>query len=74
MRKIAVGCVLLRRKIIAFRFALTPDELGLLVALVQVMHDGAHIVEELAVDGPAMVLLPDRLAYQPLPLGLNRFF
>ena len=74
MRKIAVGCVLLRRKIVAFRLALTTDKFGQLVTLVQVMHDGAHVVEELAVHRPAMVLLPNRFAHETRSLGFDGIF
>ena len=59
MRKIVAKGVQLRREIVAFRFPLPPDQGGLFEALVQVVRDGPHVVEELAVDRPAPVLVPD---------------
>ena len=74
MRKIAECCIQLRRKIVALRLAFATNQSRLLFTLMKVMHDRTGVVEELAVDRPAMIFLPDRLAHHPGPFGLNRFF
>ena len=61
--------VQLRWKIVRLRFTLLTDEGGLRVALVHVMRDRPEVVEELAVDGPALIAVPDGRADQSRPLG-----
>ena len=51
--------VVLRREVVGFRLALLPHQLGELVVLMQVVRQRPEVVEELAVDRPAPVLLPD---------------
>ena len=54
----------LRREIVRLRLTLLTDQRRLLVALVHVVRDRPQVVEELAVDRPALVLVPDRRADQ----------
>src|SRR5581483_3231469 len=56
-------------KIIRLGLTLLAHQSGLGVALVHVVGDGAEVVEELAVDGPALVALPDRRPDQLDPFG-----
>src|SRR5262249_475672 len=58
-------------KIVRLRFTLLTDLGCLLVVLVHVVRDGAEVVEELAVDRPPFVLLPDRRPDEALALGLD---
>ena len=60
--EIVAGGVQLRREVVAFGLPLAADLRGLLGGLMHVVGDGAHVVEKLAVDGPFLVLRPDRLA------------
>ena len=60
--EIVADVVVLRREVIGLRLAFLADELRLLGALVHVMRNRPHVVEELRVDRPLAVLLPDRLA------------
>ena len=53
---------MLRREVVGLGFAFLADELGLLGALVHVQGDRAHVVEELGIDRPLAILLPDSLA------------
>ena len=72
--EVVIDVVVLRRKIIALRLAFLTGQLGVLEALVHVMRDGAHVVEELRVNRPALVLIPHRLAdHSLLPLGHRVF-
>ena len=57
-----LGGVQLRREVVALGLALLAGQCGVLGLLVHVVRDGAHVVEELRVDRPAFVFLPDRLA------------
>ena len=54
--EIVVDVVELRREVVALGLAFLADELGVLEALVHVVRDRAHVVEELRVHGPAVVL------------------
>ena len=60
--KVVIAVVILRRKVIAFWFSFLADELGILERLVHVMGDRPHVVEELRIDGPLLVAVPDLLA------------
>src|ERR1041384_5483995 len=60
-----------RGEVVGLGLALLPDGLRLLVVLVHVAGDGAEVVEELRVDGPALVLRPDALADDALALDLD---
>src|SRR5262249_6591822 len=55
----------LRWKIIRFGLPLPAYEGGLRVVLVHVVGDGTEIVEEFAVDRPALVALPNLRTDQP---------
>ena len=65
--EMVLGGVELRREVVALGLALLAGQRGVLVLLVHVVRDGAHVVEELRVDRPALVLLPHRLADDPRP-------
>src|SRR5262249_29624079 len=62
--EVVAGGVELRWKIIRFRFTLLTYQPGLFVALVHVVRDRAQVVEKLTVNGPALILVPDRRTYQ----------
>ena len=59
VRKVVADAVELGREVIRFRLAFLPDKRCLLGALMHVMGDRPHVVEELAVDRPLAVLFPD---------------
>ena len=59
--EVVVAVVVLRRKVVALRLAFLADELGVVERLVHVVRDRPHVVEELRVDGPLLVAIPDRL-------------
>ena len=61
----------LRREVVRLRLALLADLGGLGAVLVHVVGDRPHVVEELAVDRPALVLRPDRRADEALALDLD---
>ena len=65
--EVVLGGVQLRREVVALGLALLAGQRGVLGLLVHVVRDGAHVVEELRVDRPALVLLPDCLADDPRP-------
>ena len=52
--------VVLRREVIRFGLTFEPEQLGLLGVLVHVVRDRTHVVEELGVDGPLFIFLPNR--------------
>src|SRR5262249_36153194 len=58
-------------KIIALRLTLLIHQGSLFVALVHVVRDRPEVVEKLAVNGPALVALPDGRADQAFPLHLD---
>ena len=60
--KEVAGPVELRGKIITFRLALAAEQGGLLLVLVHVVGNRPEIVEELAVDRPALVGIPETAA------------
>ena len=60
--EVVADVVVLRREVVALGLAFLADQLRLLGALVHVVRDRAHVVEELRVDRPLLVLVPDRLA------------
>ena len=60
--EMVLGGVQLRREVVALGLALLAGQGGVLGLLVHVVRDGAHVVEELRVDRPALVLVPHRLA------------
>ena len=62
VRKVVVQLVVLRWKVISLRLALVPDELREGVALVHMVRDGTHVVEELAQQVPAAFALEDFFA------------
>jgi hypothetical protein len=76
VRKIVHDLVVLRREVIRFRLALLSDERGELVVLMHVVRNGAEVVEELAQQVPAPLLLHDGRASSRSPASstsdLNR--
>ena len=62
VRKNVSHRIVLGREVVSFRLALLPHQLGLRVILVDVMGKGLEVVEELAVTGPTMKLVPHLLA------------
>ena len=48
----------LRREIICFRFAPFTDQIGVLVVVVDVVRQGAEIIEKLRIHGPAVIFIP----------------
>ena len=62
--EVVVDVVVLRREVVAFRLALLPGQLGMLLRLMHVVRNRAHVVEELGVDRPPLVRVPHRLADQ----------
>ena len=59
VREIVVSLVVLRRKVVGLRLAAPADQLRLCLALVHVVRDRAHVVEELAEQVPALLALHD---------------
>ncbi len=57
--EVVADVVVLRREIVGLGLALLPDKGGLFGILVHVVRDGPHVVEELGIDGPLLVLAPD---------------
>jgi hypothetical protein len=57
--KVVAHIVVLGREVVGLRFAFLADEFRLFGALVHVMRDGPHVVEELRVDRPPPILAPD---------------
>ena len=53
---------MLRREVVRLRLSFTSNEFRLLEILVHVMRDRSHVVEELGIDRPLLVFLPDRTA------------
>ena len=65
--EIIADIVVLGREVIAFGFALLPDESGLLGILVHVVGDRSHVIEELGIDRPLAVFVPDARANEVCP-------
>ncbi len=63
--EVILGGVELRGKVVALGLTLLAGQRGVLGLLVHVVGDGAHVVEELRVDGPAAVFFPNGLADDP---------
>ena len=59
VREIVADVVVLGREVVGLRLAFETEQLGLLGVLVHVVRDRTHVVEELGVDGPLLVLAPD---------------
>lgn len=57
--EVVADVVVLGWEVIGLGFSLLADERGLLGVLVEVVGDGAHVIEELRVDGPLSVFVPD---------------
>src|ERR1700677_1192038 len=74
MGEIADCRIQLRWEIITFRLAFAAHKPGLLVALMKMMHYRAGVVEELAVDRPAMVGVPHGFADHTWPLCIDGLF
>jgi len=70
--EIVANVVLLRREVVALGLAFLPDQFRLLVGLVHVMGNRPHVVEELRIDRPATVLLPDVFPHNRSPTVLDR--
>lgn len=62
VREIVTNVVVLGWKIVRLGFAFLADEFGLLRVLMHVMRNRAHVIEELGIDGPLPVFLPNLLA------------
>ena len=62
--KVVVELVVLRRKVVGLRLALPSNELRVRVALMHVMRNRTHVVEELTEDVPPSLLLHDLGAEQ----------
>jgi hypothetical protein len=60
--EIVADVVVLRRKVIGLGFAFLADEFGLFGILMHVVRNGSHVIEELGIDGPLFVFLPNFLA------------
>jgi hypothetical protein len=63
----------LGREVIAFGLPLLADQGRLILVMVHVMGNRSHIVEELGVDGPALVLVPHFLPDEAGAFGHHRF-
>ena len=72
--KVVLDLVVLRREVIGFRLALLAHQLGERVALVHVVGNGAHVVEELAEQVPAAFALHDVGAQQQVAGSFDGFF
>ena len=57
--EVVADVVVLGGEVVGFGFAFLVDEGGLFGALVHVVGDGTHVVEEFGVDGPFSVFVPD---------------
>ncbi len=69
---VVVGRVVLRRKVVRLRLAPASDPFRMLVALVHVMRDGSHVVEELAEEIPSSLARHRVGAEQEIAGGLHR--
>ena len=58
--EVVVAIVVLRAKVVALGLAFLPDEGRILGRLMEVVRDRAHVVKELGIDGPPLVLVPQR--------------
>src|SRR5262245_57712678 len=71
VRKIVLELVVLGRKVIGLGLALTAHQRRMRIALVHVMRDRAHVVEELAEDVPAVFLRHHLGADQRVASGVD---
>jgi hypothetical protein len=71
-RKRIFNLVVLRRKVIRLGLAFLPDELCERVALVEVMGNRAHVVEELAEEVPSAFALHRRRAEQQIAAFVDK--
>ncbi len=55
--KMVVNVVVLGREIVTFRLPLLPNKGRILLRLVHVMRDRAHVVEELGIDWPTTIAI-----------------
>ena len=62
--EIVADVVVLRGKVIRLWFAFLTNQRRLLRILVHVVRNGPHVIEELGVDGPLSIFVPDRRADQ----------
>src|SRR5258708_20342852 len=65
MGEVARGGIQLRREVVSLRLALSAHQLRLLLALVEVVRDGAEVIKKLTVDRPAAIGLPHRPPHHP---------
>ena len=72
--KVIAELVVLRREVVGFGLALLSDQLGELVALMHVMRNRAHVVEELAEQVPAAFALHDIGAEQKIAGAFDCIF
>ena len=72
--KLLSSLVVLRRKVVRLGLAAAADPLGVLVALVHVMRNRPHVVEELAEQVPAAFALHHRRSEQQIAGGFDRVF
>ncbi len=66
--------VVLRREVVGFGLAVLAYKRGLLVALVQVVRNGAEVIEELAKQIPAAILLHHGRAQEAISGGFDGLF
>ena len=66
VREVVVGLVVLRREVVRLGLAFAAEELRLLLALMQVVRNRAHVVEELAEQIPAAFARHDVLSQQQI--------
>ncbi len=74
VREIVFGEIVLRREVVRLGLAALPHQFGLRVALVHVMRDGAHVVEELAEQIPSAFALHHVAAEQQIARRLDGVF
>ena len=69
--EVIADVVVLGREVVGFRFAFLTHEGGLGGALVHVMGNRPHVIEEFGVDGPFPVFFPDALTDQGGATGVD---
>ena len=72
VRKVVFELVVLRRKIVRLGFTTSADPPGVLVALVHVMRNRPHVVEELAEQVPSALPLHHGRSDEQVARGLHR--
>jgi len=68
VREVVADGVQLGWKIIGLGFTLLSHQCSLGIALVHVVRDGAEVVEELAVNRPALILFPNCRTHRLRPI------